>query len=241
MSDYPPELAAVPTSPEDRLAAASLPDPGWAWESAPHPPGSDSARAASLLRLWSAAAGSDAVPGVVLCGGAGLGKTGIAQMVVRDAALRGDGDPAHWVYAASPRVRAAVASGDFRRRPAPAEFRRWRDLKSLLDRAKAGQLPWEEAPPLTAEKVLREVEERCAVLALDDVDVDAATPWKEEVLLRLLELPRVGRRLVLTMNVDPAAPEGVARLGERVVDRLMDPSVFARFRLAGDSARRRKW
>lgn len=237
---YPPELDEVPAESVDaRVAASGIPDPCWTWETAPFTDGTVSRRAADTIRAWSDSV-APRVRGVLLHGGAGLGKTGIAACVVRDAAARRVGAGGLWYLATSPKVAAAVAAGEFRRRPAPATFYRWRDLKSLLDRAKVDRAPWEETPPLTAEKVLEEIEDRCQVLALDDVDVDALTPWKEEVMLRLLETPARGRRLVVTMNVDPATSAGISKLGERVVDRLMDPQLFGRFHLTGASIRRRK-
>lgn len=238
--EYPPELdewAPAWCTPEARVLASGVPDASWEWVTAPPATSETASQAREVLRRWSSQASR--VCGVVLHGGAGLGKTGVASCIVRDAAIRQVGARGWWSLATSPAALVGVAAGEFRRRPAPASFYRWRDLKSLLDRAKAGSTPWDESPPLTAEKVLREVEGRCVVLALDDVDVDAPTPWKEEVLLRLLELPSSGARLVLTLNVNPAAADGITKLGERVVDRLMDPALFARFHLSGDSIRRR--
>ena len=240
-SDFPPELEGLaPTDDEPaRVSASGVPYPLWSWRTAQLEPGSPSAAAAGLIEEWVVKE-RPPVLGVVLHGGAGLGKTGMACAAVRAAAARRVGSNAAWISVTAPRVVEAVRVGDFRRRPAPAQFFRWRDLKALLDAAKMGRLPWEEAPPLTADKILTEIEERCAVVALDDVDVDVLTPWKEEVLLRLLELPLRGCRLILTGNADPAASAGLARLGERVCDRLLDSAVFARFFLTGESLRRRR-
>ena len=238
--DSVPELDEIVQAHNDigsRLKASGVPY-AWSWDTIIHPEGSSAARAAAILRTWSRQPAP--IRGILLHGGAGLGKTGIAVSIIRDAVMRQDGARWVWNLTTAPKVLAAVEAGDFRRRPAPATFYRWRDLKSLLDRAKIGQTPWDdEMPPLTAEKVLRELEERCSVLALDDIDVDTLTPWKEEILLRLLDLPLQGTRVVITTNADPTSPDGVARLGERVVDRLMDPSLFARFALTGNSLRRR--
>lgn len=223
-----------------RLKAAGLPY-AWSWDTIQHADRSPITRdAVTILRTWSMSPKSSCLYGILLHGGAGLGKTGIAVSVIRDAAERPDGARGVWNLVTAPKVLEAVGAGDFRPRPAPAMFYRWRDLKSLLDRAKVGQTPWDEMPPLTAEKVLREIEDRCVVVALDDIDVDTLTPWKEEILLRLLDLPLRGTRVVITTNANPASPEGIARLGERVVDRLLDAQLFARFALTGDSLRRRK-
>lgn len=222
-----------------RVASSGVPNPAWDWVTARHVAGSTADAASLVLQQWCFSR-APKVHGVLLHGGAGLGKTGLACCVVKDLAARGVGSRALWHLVTSTRTTEAVARGDFRARPAPAMFYRWRDMKSLLDRAKVDSTPWDENPPLTAEKVLEEIEDRCEALALDDVDVDVLTPWKEEVLLRLLELPNRQKRLVVTMNVSPASDAGVQRLGERVVDRLLDPSLFARFHLTGDSLRRRK-
>ena len=238
---FPPELDECAQAHNDqlsRLKASGSFHVDWSWNTVAHEPRTPAHKAAGLLRLWSE--GESSIPGILLHGGAGLGKTGMAVAIVNDAAGRGDGATWAWNVVTAPRVLAMVASGDFRRRPAPASFYRWRDLKSLLDRAKVGSTPWDETPTLTAEKVLREIEDRCVVLAVDDIDVDTLTPWKEEILLRLLELPVSGCRVVVTTNADPASPDGIARLGERVVDRLLDPQTFARFHLTGNSLRRRK-
>lgn len=235
----PPELDDL--EPEDnaaaRIRACGVPYPEWGWE---------------RLREWRAEGVSPSdlrdwvrapVParwGLLLHGSPGLGKTVAACCVVRDAAERRVGSAGAWTVVTSPRVEEAIAAGAFRRRPAPAQFCRWRDLKALLDAAKTGALPWSEEPPLTAEKVLGEIEGRCVVLALDDIDVDAHTPWKEEVLLRLLEIPLRRARLVLTTNLLQDLGRARDRLGERVVDRLMDSSVWAHVRFAGESLRRRR-
>ena len=235
----PPELDDL--EPEDdaaaRVRACGVPYPEWGWGS---------------LREWRAEGVSPAdlrdwgrapAPGrwgLLLHGAPGLGKTVAACCMIRDAAERRVGSAGAWVMVTAPRTQEAVVAGAFRQRPAPAQFYRWRDLKARLDAAKTGALPWAEEPPLTADKLLGEIEGRCAVLVLDDVDVDAHTPWKEEVLLRLLEIPLRGRRLILTTNLLQDRMQARDRLGERVVDRLMDPSVFARVQFSGESLRRRR-
>lgn len=240
--DYPPELegqAQAHNTLAARVQVAGLPSLDWSWASWASMRKSESVeKAGTMLQKWSMGQGH--LRGVLLHGGAGIGKTGMTCSIIREAAEAGTGRMWAWNLATAPKVVAAVISGDFRRRPAPAIFYRWRDLKSLLDRAKVGQTPWDEMPPLTAEKVLQEIDDRCSVLALDDIDVDALTPWKEEILLRLLDLPLSGCRVIITMNANPASQEGIARLGERIVDRLMDPQLFVRFHLTGDSIRRRK-
>src|SRR3990167_2767997 len=185
----PPDLDDL--EPEDdaaiRVRACGVPYPEWGWG------GLREWRAegvsAADLRDW----GRSPTParwGLLLHGEPGLGKTVAACCAVRDAAERRVGSAGAWVVVTAPRTQEAVVAGAFRQRPGPAQFYRWRDLKARLDAAKTGALPWAEEPPLTADKLLGEIEGRGAGLALDDVDVDAHTPWKEELLLRLLEIPQ---------------------------------------------------
>lgn len=215
---------------------------GWTFETfvADLPQVSAQAREITALLAQWAAQPQPQVSGLVLCGGTGLGKTGLMVSVVDLAASRMDGDLGVWNLVCGEGVESAVLAGTFRRRPAPVMFYRWSVLKALLDGAKVNALGWEEDPPLTADKVLRELEERCTLLALDDIDIDVLSPWKEEILLRLCEFPTRGQRLLLTLNSNPGTVAGLAALGERLVDRLLDPRLFARLTFTGPSLRRRR-
>jgi len=231
ISDLPDELEMLKSNDTeaDRLAACGVPQP-WSW--ATTPPG-EATKIAEHVREWLLDV-EPLVYGILLHGPSGLGKTGIAIAAVRDAALARVGSNAAWMIATHPRVVADVASGNFRPRPAPAQFYRWTTLKARLDAAVMGRAGFVEEPPLDADKILREIEERCAVIALDDIDVGAETPWKEEILLRLLELPaRRQARMLITCNYPPRSDAGLARLGERIADRLLDSRVFGQLRFTG--------
>lgn len=187
-------------------------------------------RAEYADRVAAWLAGPDPL-GLVLQGPAGLGKSGLAAAAVSAWAARGEGSAALWNLLTEPHYRAEVSGGHLRRRPAPCWFERWPDLRDRLRRSWRGRDESQGAE----EVLLDEFRERCALVALDDLDIDAISDWKESVVLRLLELPERGRRLVVTINAKPA--EFAKRFGERCVDRMTDRSTFLWVTMAGPSLR----
>jgi hypothetical protein len=164
--------------------------------------------------------------GVVLYGPAGTGKTGLAVCVLRDLAAVGFGDTLLWNLATAPGVRAAVLSGDDPEEPSPCWFERFSRLLALRRREQWDEAGWFE-----------QLEQRVSALVLDDVGVDAGTPYRESFLLQHVEWAqdRRGRALVITLNPPPAKWEEV--LGERIADRLLDPRWFLKVQLGGASLR----
>lgn len=122
---------------------------------------------------------------------------------------------------------ARAAGKETSGRPAPVHFASWRALTFQYSRER-----WS-----TGESILDVLADRVDVLAIDDLDVGTMTPWKEEVLLNVLQRPVGGRRLIVTGNVPPN--NLVERFGERCADRLLDPSLFALIPVHGRSWRRR--
>jgi len=112
-------------------------------------------------------------------------------------------------------------------------------LRNQLEDARYGRLPWSEDPPLSFELLMQELEVRTDLLAIDDIDIDRTSPFKEETWLRLLQRPWNAQRLILTCNrpirVDAAA---IATFGERILDRLLDTRIFAVLHIRGTTLRR---
>lgn len=165
-------------------------------------------------------------PSVALWGPVGAGKTGLGIAALRALAAAGVGSAFYWNMVTGPGLRAAVDAGDAVARPSPCWYESWPRLLALHRRER-----WDE------ESWFDQLEERVAVLMLDDVGVDAGTAFRESFLLRHVEwaADRPGRSLVLTVNDRPA--DWVRTLGERLADRLLDASRFAVVEVPGASRR----
>jgi DNA replication protein DnaC len=151
---------------------------------------------------------------VVLYGPPGSGKTGLGVCALRALARAAVGSTFQWNMSTSPGVRAAVESGEDQAEPSPCWFERWSRLLALYRRERWDEEGWFE-----------QLERAVTVLMLDDIGVDAGTPFRESFLLRHIEwaLDR-GRSLVLTLNAPP--PRWSEVLGERAADRLQDSRWF---------------
>lgn len=213
---------------EYRISAANIPSWAREWTFDSYPGNSVGLEA---VKAW-AVDDHTVAPGLCLWGPPGRGKTGLAISALRYRIEAGDGDQFSWMVCSGPRVEKRIASNLQLREPAPIWFERWTDLKSRLlgARLSGGD------DIMTARSVLRELD-RSTLIALDDVDQDTLSPWKEEQLLFLIERPLRGKRLILTLNAEIASV--VDRLGARIVDRLLDPSRFLIIHLdKGGSLRR---
>ena len=213
-------------TPEARSALINAP----AWTAGlglgTYPEGVPRALAEWLKRRGCAAqvtpsGGSDA-PALVehtslaLYGHVGAGKTGLGVCALRALAAAGVGSRFVWNMVTGPGLRAAVDSGEVQGLPSPCWFESWPRLLALHRRER-----WDE------EGWFSLLEERVAALMLDDVGIDAGTPFRESFLLRHIEWASdvAGRCLVLTVNDQPGDWRRV--FGERVVDRLADQRRFA--------------
>lgn len=171
--------------------------------------------------------------GLILCGSVGVGKTGAAVAALRyratsESACEGVGYNAdRWREVTHPGVLAAQQTGRLPHSFAPALFVRWSDL--LLATSVVPGKPW-AAPAL-----LDAIEERVFLLVVDDLDMGTPTPFRETLLLNLIERPSRNRALILTMNRTPA--QAVEFLGERVVDRLYATSDYLLVRQGGPTLR----
>ncbi len=214
-----------------RIALSHLPTSMHAWTFASYPGDSG---AAETLRQWTCRP-PPAPQGLLLRGPAGAGKTGLMAAALHEALERAVGGMEWWNLMSTERYQEAVASGRLRQRPAPVWFESWGDLRDRLKRT------WrpggDDDTTASEEQLLGELEERVAVLALDDIDVDAMGDWKESVLLRLLRFPERGQRLLVATNVPLRG--FTQRFGERCADRLLDPAMFLLVEVAGRSLRRR--
>ena len=167
-----------------------------------------------------------AVFGLALFGSVGAGKTGFGACILRDLAAAGFGSWFYWNLVTGVGVAEAVEAGILPRLPSPCWYESWPRLLAARRREKWDEEGWFE-----------QLEERVSALMLDDVGVDAGTPFRESILLRHVEwaAERSGRILILTLNDRP--PEWTRVLGDRVADRLLDATRFAVVELAGASLR----
>lgn len=220
---------------EARRALSHLPPSMWGWVFARYP---GDLGIAGRVQGWLASFQGSAPPGLVLHGPSGAGKTGLMAAAVNAALEQRIGSLAWWNLMTAPSYREALADGRLRPRPAPVWFESW---TSLRDRLKHTWRPMrgedESDAPGGEEALLAELDERVTLLAVDDIDVDAMSDWKESVLLRLLAFPGGGRRLLVTTNVPLRG--FLARFGERCADRLLDPEMFFLVEVPGRSLRRR--
>ena len=217
--------ALADNTPANRVAAA-LPAECHAWSFGSFP---GDPVALDIAQRWALAP----VPlGLVLQGPPGLGKTGLAVSIAREWAENGVGSRGLWNLMTFSPYRLEAQAGRIRPRPAPVWFERWPDLRDRL------RGTWGLADHALREEALHEeLRNRVTALVVDDLDVDAASDWKEAVVLRLLCWPERGLRLVVTVNVQ--VEELPRRLGDRSADRLLDPSHFRLVRMSGRSLRRR--
>jgi DNA replication protein DnaC len=176
--------------------------------------------------IWAEGAAHDgARRGLVLHGAPGSGKTGLGVCALFRLASAGVGSMFHWNMVTAPGVRETVKSGEEKQRPSPVWFERWPRLLARHRGARWDEDEWFEQL------------EGVTVLMLDDVGVDAGTPYRESFLLRHVEWAedRADRALVLTLNDPPE--EWDTALGQRVADRLVEPRRFLTVRVPGGSAR----
>jgi hypothetical protein len=178
------------------------------------------------LVLWAASSpAANMRRGLILCGAPGSGKTGLGLSALFLLAAAGVGNTFQWNMVTAPGVRESVASGEERQAPSPVWFERWPRLLAQHRRES-----WDEAGWFAQL-------DRVSVLMLDDVGVDAGTPYRESFLLRHVEWAedRADRALVLTLNDSPEKWDTV--LGQRVADRLLEPRRFLTVYVPGGSAR----
>lgn len=168
-------------------------------------------------------------PGVILCGGVGVGKTGLMVSALSIRAAFADGDRVLWHLATDPKLVERVIT---RRSPAyfpPVAVIRWTDY---LKRYRAAERDRE-----TEDDVLTAVEDVVA-LGVDDVGVGDGrhmSDWREELLLDIALRAERGLRTVITTNVPITA--FVDRFGHRVADRFLYPKHFTVVTIKGESLR----
>lgn len=156
--------------------------------------------------------------GLLLYGKAGAGKTGLAVSAARARIDGGAGSAYHWSTTANVGMKSAVERGESRKRYAPIYFEWWVDTVRKFRKAalSTGHDPESEPDEYT---LLAEIQERAELFVFDDIDVGDPTPFKEQLLLTLInQFIEQKRNIVLTMNRSPV--EAVEYLGERIVDRI---------------------
>lgn len=212
---------------EARLSAANIlgKKRGWTFELHPGVPTQTAA-----VKNW--VRNSEKVPrGLLLFGNAGTGKSGLGISALREMIEKGVGSSYYWLLTSGKKTIREVEAGEMRRRPAPVMFESWSSLIRRLQHAMAGK----DDDPVTEYELIREYQDRCSCLMLDDIDVGALTPFREALLLVFLAwVEESDRRLILTMN---RAPEDAAsHLGERVIDRITGTD-FLKVKMSGASLR----
>jgi DNA replication protein DnaC len=122
-------------------------------------------------------------------------------------------------------VIAAEANGEGRREPSPVWFESFSRLLRLQRRQSWDEQGWFD-----------DLEQNVSVLMLDDVGVDAGTPFRESFLLQHIEwMFSAKASLILTLNAAPE--EWKMLLGPRINDRLLDSRWFLKVPLTGPTLR----
>jgi len=189
---------------ESLLRAAGLGGPQLNWSFDSFPDRIRETKVYQAVKKW-AAPKKPKRHGIILCGRPGTGKTGLAVSCVREWAMARRGSSLRW--------HIAEKAGDGRF-VAPVWFEPWSVTHhKFVESSFAGGV--DRLSLLT----------NCQLLALDDLDMGNPTAYREEMLRMLVERPYYEKRLILTMNREPTGAVDI--LGERIVDRLLDRSVYA--------------
>ena len=173
------------------------------------------------VRNW--VCGAAPAPGLLLHGSPGTGKTGLVVGILREIVGSGLGDPGRWDYCNTERVlQRAERNGEF---PpfAPVWYEWWPSLLRRFAESVKEDDPDGESR-FSFSQLQREMARHVRVLALDDFDIPSATPFREEVMVWVLdEFLGGGKRLIVTTN--RAEPEELlASIGERATSRLLGSS-----------------
>jgi len=204
------DVAVEENTPAARRAAVNVPDwtRGLTLASFPH----EALRGDVAGWVEDICAGAEHTPpGLLLYGDAGSGKTGLSCAALLELAERGFGKMWEWNMATITPVHDSGDTPD----PTPCWFLQWSEFLQSQRRTDLNKPSWMD---------LRN--EHVSALLLDDIDVEAGTPFRETETLSQLEWSRYkrGRALIVTCNIGPERWEEM--LGARIDRRLRDPDRF---------------
>jgi DNA replication protein DnaC len=163
--------------------------------------------------------------GLVLYGKPGRGKTGLGLGALKELARRGVGSRFEWNLQTDPYT--LTPKGIEEMEPSPCWFETW---QRLLRNERRHKLDEEEG-------WFDMLEANVTVLMLDDVGVEAGTPFREGLLLQHIEWAEAKRNRALIFTLNTPLVEWPDTFGERIAFRLNETRRFTVIEVNGGNLR----